>query len=176
MTNDEVIDFVYAHSGGERASQLLKPVIVAMIDLACRDVAEHIVDEDIDLMRKLQTTATNTFVASQFNAPSDMLFHGKKKTSLLIDGDRAYELADHKKISLLSQTVGNHFYSFDGRVIKVKQSDGATSGTYDLEYIKIPTVSDIDDDLRNLFLEFLLKRLGLVSQLKAQSINNGNTK
>lgn len=168
MTNDEIIQQVYAHIGGEEKSKIIKPVIIAMADLAYRDLAIKVAMEQPELAKKLQDTATGSYTGGSFTVPTDMLYYDAQKpvTNLYVDDDPAFQVADKRKFNLITSTMTNHYFAIDGRTVTVRKADGASTGNYSLEYYKIPVNSDIDDDLRNIFLELLLLRLGFVVKLR----------
>lgn len=175
MSNDEILQFCYAHTGGEESSKLLKPMVLAMADLAYRDTAIKVTEQSPELAKKLQTSITDSYTGGEFTIPTDMLyFDGQKPiTNLRIDSAQAFQISDKRKFSFLSSVISNHYFAVDGRSIVVRKIDGSSTGSYLLEYYKIPINSDIDDDLRNIFLECLLTRLGIIA---TKEMNNGNTK
>ena len=168
MNNSEIIQQVYAHIGGEEESKILKPTIIAMANLAYRDLAIKLASQEPELAKKLQTTATGSYTNSSFTVPSDMLYYQDQKpvTTLYIDNDVAFQIEDKRKFSIVGTTVSNNYFAIDGRTIQVKRSSGGTTGNYSLEYYKIPVNTDIDADLKNIFLECLLTRLGFTMQVK----------
>lgn len=165
MTNAELIQQIYLHIGGEQKTGIIKPMIEAMAELSFRDLAIKVVETDAELAKKLQTTATGSYTGSQFTVPTDMLYYDKQKpiTALYVDSVVAFQINDKRKFDLLSTTVSNNYFAIDGRDVIVKKAGGGSTGNYSFDYYKIPVIADIDDDLRNLFLECVLTRLGFAS-------------
>lgn len=164
LTNASLLQYVYAHLGGsEKDSGIIEPLIIAMAELAYADLAQMLLDTDSELAKKLITSVANqTWSSSSFAAPTNMLFYKQKKTTRMdFGGTLAYQVEDRDKLDLVAAAgISNTYYALEGKTFYIKSPAGTTSGTnLNLRYYKIPTVSDIDDDLRNIFLEILIRRL-----------------
>lgn len=165
LTNATLLQYVYAHLGGsEKDSGIMEPLIIAMAELAYADLAQMLLDTDSELAKKLVTTSVNnSWSSSSFAAPTNMLFYKQKKTTrMTIAGTLAHQVEDRDKLDLVAAAgISNTYYALEGKTFYIKSPAGTTSGTtnLDLKYYKIPAVTDIDDDLRNIFLEILIRRL-----------------
>lgn len=161
MTNAQLLEYVFSQIGTERDTGMIKPMILAVANLAYRDLAQFLLDNDSELAKKLIASAANqTWANSSFSAPTDMLFHKQKETTRIdFGGILAFQIEDRDALDMVS-SLNNHYYALEGKTFYIKHSAGTTSGTnLNIRYYKIPVVTDIDDDLRNVFLELLITRL-----------------
>lgn len=171
MTNSELLQKVYIHVGAEEETGLVEPVVLAMADLAYIDLARFLIDTDAELAKKLiADTVNQNWSGSKFDAPEAMLFHVQKPVLRLeISGELAYQVQDRDKLNMLSDTLTNTYYSLEGKTFYIRHKSGTTSGTgnLSLRYYKIPTVTDIDEELAPIFLELLFNRLAVAMQSSA---------
>lgn len=161
LTNAQILQWIYSRIGSERDSGIVEPLIIAVADLAYTDLAKFLIDSNSEMSRKLVKIVTNqTWATSKFLAPTDMLFYRQIDTTRLdIAGTLAFQLKDRDKLEMIS-AMANHYYALEGKYFYIKHSSGTTGASnLNLTYYKIPTKDDIDDELRNLFLEILLGRL-----------------
>ena len=167
MTNTQLLQRIYAHIGNEEKSGIVEPVVLAMAALAYIDLARFLIDNDHELAKKLITSVANqTWATSSFSAPADMLFHIQKKVIRLdLGGVLAYQVEDRDKLDMISATLTNHYYALEGKTFYLKHASGTASGTnLNLRYYKVPTVTDIDDELTTIFLDFVFQRIATVKR------------
>lgn len=177
LTNNEILAWVYGHIGGERESGVIKPMVLAMATLAYKDLAHYLIDTDSEQAKKLvKTLSSQTWTNSAYSAPSDMLFHKQMDTTKMSIGTTmAFQVKDRDKLDMATG-VSNIYYALEGKTFYIKHPSLTTSSTLSITYYKIPTKDDIDDELRNLFLELLLRRLVPQAPTKAVPNPNGESK
>jgi hypothetical protein len=163
LTDAKVIQYCYAHLGiTKRESGLIEPLILAMAQLTLYDLAKFLVDNDSEAAKNLMTsTAAQPWSASKVDAPADMLYHRQREsTRIEIAGTLLYQIEDKKKLDLLTTGLTNSYYALEGKSFFIKHSSGTTSGANPtIKYLKIPVITDIVDELTNLYLELLFQRL-----------------
>lgn len=171
MDNTTLLQRIYSEIGGETKSGLIKPMVLAITDLAYIDLARHLLDNDPANAEILKTSVVNqTWASSKFTLPSNFLYHRPSPEKLYegvildIAGTNAFQVEDRKKLGLISQTLVNAYYAIDGKFAYIKHPTLAGSSTLNLFYYKVPTVSDITDDVLNILLTFIFQRLGLKQQ------------
>lgn len=167
MTNEQLLQRVYIHVGSEEQTGLVEPMVLAMADLAYIDLARFLIDTDQELAKKLINQVTSqTWTNSTFSAPSDMLFHVQKPVLRLeLGSDLCFQVQDRDKLNMIGTTLDNTYYALEGKTFYIKHKSGTSSGTnLNLRYYKVPTVSDIDDELTPLFLDLLFRRLAVAMQ------------
>lgn len=163
MTELELFQRIYSHTGGEEKSRLFKPIIKAQADLALTDLARYLLDTDHELAKKLVTSVANqSFADLTFSAPSNMLFHGQKSVIRLdLGGTLAYQVSDRDKLDMLSG-MSNVYYALEGKTFYIKHPTPETiSNNLNLRYYKVPAITDIDTELTPLLITLLLQRLGV---------------
>lgn len=171
LTNTQIIQWIYSKLGSEKDSGIIEPLIIAVADLAYYDLAKFLLDNDSEMAKKLAKSITNqSWSSSKFSAPTDMLFYKQIKTTRLdFGGTLAFQIKDRDKLDMITG-VSNHYYALEGKIFYIRHSSGTISGSnLNMTYYKIPNKDDIDDELRNIFLELLLTRLVPQTQ-------NGNSK
>jgi len=165
MTEQELLQRVYAHIGNEEKSGLVEPVVLAMADLAFIDLAKLLIENKPSLAKKLISSVANqTWASSSFSAPTDMLYN-MEKTVIRLDlgGTLCHQLEDRDKLDMIGTTLSNHYYALEGKTFYIKHASGTASGSnLNLRYYKVPTVTDVDDELTTIFLDILFTRLGIV--------------
>ena len=163
MTETELLQRIYSHTGGEEKSKLYKPLVIAQLDLALTDLARYLIDMDSELAKKLITSVANqSWSSSSFSAPSNMLFHGQKPVVRLdLGGTLAFQVSDRDKLDMVTG-MANIYYALEGKTFYIKHPSATTSGNnLNLRYYKIPAIADIDEEMTNLLVTLLLQRLGL---------------
>ena len=164
MTESELFQRIYSHTGGEEKSRLFKPIIKAQADLALTDLAQYLLDTDHELAKKLITSVANqSFADLTFSAPSNMLFHGQKSVIRLdLGGTLAYQVSDRDKLDMMSG-MNNCYYALEGKTFYIKHPtpDTIPRNNLNLRYYKIPVILDIDAELTPMLITFLLQRLGV---------------
>lgn len=160
MTDEEIIGYVQAHIGGEKKTKIVKPLILAMAELAYKDLAMFLIESNSEFANKLITSAVNqTWSSSQFTAPSNMLFHRQIETTRIdFNGTLAHQVSDRDALDMAG-TLSNIYYALEGKTFYIKNPSATSGSTLNIRYYKIPENSDIDDELRNTFLEILMQRL-----------------
>lgn len=173
MTDAEILQYVYSQIGGERKSGVLKPILLAIAELAYDDLADYLIKSEPDKAKKLITSVANqAWLNSEFSAPSDMLLNNQKAVVRLdIGGDICYQLKDRDKLDFLTGTtaeeVSKNYCALEGKTFYIRVAGGATTSGNDLNlrYYKTPVAADIDDELRKPFLELLMQRVLLHIQV-----------
>jgi hypothetical protein len=162
MTNAELLQWVYLKTGSEKDSRILEPVVIAVANLVYPELARFLIDHDPEMAKKLITILSNqTWVSNRIAVPTDMILHKQKDTTrLTISGTLAYQVDDRDKLDLMSG-LDNIYYALEGTYFYIKHTNVLTVGgsNLGLSYYRIPTVTDIDDDLRPIFLDLLINRL-----------------
>ena len=163
MTEEQLFQRIYSHTGGEEKSRLFKPIIKAQADLALTDLARYLLDTDHELSKKLVTSVANqSFADLTFSAPSNMLFHGQKSVIRLdLGGVLAYQVSDRDKLDMLTG-MSNVYYALEGKTFYIKHpTPEAIANNLNLRYYKVPAIADIDTELTPMFLTLIMQRLGI---------------
>lgn len=160
MTNLELIQYVEQRLDTQTDTVFVRPVILAVSTLALADLARILIDTDSELSGKLVVTLSNqTWANSSFAIPSNMLLHKQLETTKMYFGTTpAYQLKDRDKIDL-SSTLGNIYYALYGKTFYIKHTSTTSGNDLNISYYKIPTLADIDEELRNLFIDLVIARL-----------------
>jgi hypothetical protein len=161
MTNEDIVSYVEAHIGGARQSRIVRPLILAMANLAYSDLAKLATEQDPLMAEKLKTTLANqTWATSQFTLPTNFLRHKQIEfTKVYFGTTLAHQVRDRETLDMITGML-NIYYAIEGLKLYVKHTGGTSSGTnLNISYIKIPTVSDLDDELTPTFLQLLMARL-----------------
>lgn len=166
-TNAELLARVYSIIGSERDTSIFRPMVLAMATLAYKELAIHLIDTDSEQAKKLVTSVANQVWASnQFSAPADMLFHKQSKhTRMDFGGTLAFQVKDRDTLTMIGTAstgadLGNHYYALEGKTFFIRHESGVTGASnLNLQYYKIPTISDIDSELMNTLLEILIPKL-----------------
>lgn len=173
MTDAQLLQYVYAEIGGEAKSGLVKPMVLAIANLAYIDLARHLLDNDPTNAEIIKTSVVNqTWASSKFTLPTNFLYHRPSPEKIYegvildIAGINAFQVEDRKKLSLISQTLVNAYYAIDGKFAYIKHPSLSGSSTLNLFYYKVPTIADITDEVLNVFLTFIFQRLGLKQQIE----------
>lgn len=164
MTETEVNQYMFATLGSHREEGVIEPYTKALTPLALYDLAIQLAELDNELTEQLRATETATVAATEIPFPANILAYNLKKTGKLqIQRSGVYKeahrLEDKKKLRMLNQTTLEHYYVVDGRKLVVRTSDLANIGTYKFDYLIIPTLADINETLRNPFLQILKAKL-----------------
>lgn len=161
MTDTELIQYVELRiGGGEHRTGIMRAMILAVSVLALADLAKLLISSSDSLSEKLTVSLTNqTWANSTFPAPSNMLFFGQKdSTRLSIGNTLAYQVKDRKKLDMSSGQT-NIYYALDGKTFYIKSSTATSGNDLNISYYKIPTLADIDEELRNVFIDLVVSRL-----------------
>lgn len=161
MTNAELFDYVFAKTGMVKNTALAQPLILANANLALRELAYFLIETDSELAKKLITSVANqTWASSSFALPSDFLYHKQKKTTRMdLGGTLAFQVEDRDKLDM-STGLTNHYYAIEGTTMYIKHSAGTVGASnLNLRYYKIPALSAIDAELRDIFLDMVVRRI-----------------
>jgi hypothetical protein len=172
MTNDQIVAFVYSHIGGEKESGILKPQVLMLATLALADMSHHFVANEPEKARLLEAEATNqTWASSSFSMPSDFLYTDTGETLLRVDigGTLAHRVNSRSKIDLTSgATLTNHYYALEGKKLYIRHASGTTGASdLNIRYYKMATFALVDENFRQEFIDFVLRRVALLKQAKA---------
>lgn len=175
MNSAELVEFVYQRTGGEKNARMSRPMILALGTLALKDLAQTLIDSNSELAKKLIVQLTNqSWSASQFNAPANMLFYKQKKTTRMdFSGVLAYQVEDRDKLEMGGNLV-NVYYALEGKTFYIANPAGTSGSNLNLRYYKIPDLADIDTELRNIFIELVLVRM--IPQERGQQQISGESK
>src|SRR6476661_7043913 len=114
MTDVEIFSYVYAQIGSEKDTGIIRPVVIAMAGLVYEDLARWLLDNNSEMAKKLVVTLSNqTWTASSFAAPTNMLFYKQKETTRIdFGGTLAFQLEDRDKMEM-AYGLTNHYYALE---------------------------------------------------------------
>lgn len=160
MTANELLEFVYQRLGGEKNTRMSRPMIIAIGQLALKDLAQTLLDTNSELSKKLIAELTNqTWSSSKFDAPSNMLFYRQKDTTKIdIGGTLAFQVEDRDKLEM-GANLGNIYYALEGKTFFISHPSLTGGSNLNIRYYKIPELANVDSELRNIYIELVLARL-----------------
>lgn len=161
MTNQELIQYVEQRLNTQTDTVFVRPVILAVATLALTDLARVLIDTDSELSGKLIVSLTNqSWSNSSFAVPANMLLHKQIETTKMYFGTTpAYQVKDRDKLDLTPSTLGNIYYALYGKTFYIDHTSTTSGSDLNISYYKVPTISDIDAELTNLFIDLVIARL-----------------